>query len=99
MFFATNAYGADSRYDIEVIFEKGRAHYVDNKLFVNDEIVCYDVTVSGEKAYWGESHAELIKNFYENNIYYSVTDAENTMRTVFAMYESASVNGKSVDVE
>lgn len=99
VFFATNAYEADSRYDIEVVFENGSAHYVDDKLFVNDELICHDTTVTGEKSYWGASHEELIRNFYKNEIYYNINDAKNTMFSLFAMYNSARNNGEEVVIK
>ncbi len=96
IFFATNAYGANSRVDIEIMFENATAHYTDNRLFINDELVCSDVAGSGNKSYWGVGHADLIKNYYENNSFFNIYDAENSMRTVYAMYDSAKQHGKEI---
>lgn len=97
--FATNAYASDSKYDIEVVFENGSAHYVDNKLFVNDTYVCNDTTIDGKKSYWGTSHEELIRNFYKDNVYFCVDDVKNTMYSLFAIYESARNNGETVLIQ
>ena len=98
IFFATNAYEADSKYDIEVVFENGTAHYVDDRLLLNGEEICHDTTVTGEKAYWGAGHEELIRNFYKDNIYFNIEEAKNTMYSLFAMYESAKNNGKEIQI-
>jgi len=95
-FFATNAYEADSKYDIEVVFENGAAHYVDDRLLLNGEEICRDTTVTGEKAYWGAGHEELIENFYKFDTYFNIEDAKNTMYSLFAMYKSARSNGKEI---
>lgn len=98
IFFATNAYEADSKYDIEVVFENGTAHYVDDRLLLNGIEICHDITVTGEKSYWGAGHEELIRNFYRYDTYFNIDDAKNTMHSLFAMYESAKNDGKEIVV-
>lgn len=93
IFFATNAYGANNSPEIEIRFENGIARYMDNKLYINGELVDQNAIATGEKAYWGTTHAALIMNFYDHDTAFSLADAQNTMYTMFAMYESAKNSG------
>lgn len=99
VFFATNAFCMNSAPDIQVVCEKGVLHYTDNKLFLDDDLVCEDVTAEGEKAYWGTGHIELLGEYYRIGKHFSVFDTKNTMKTVYAMYESAKNNGKEICIE
>lgn len=99
VFFATNSYLANSSPDIEIVCENGTLHYTDGMLLLNGEIICKDVLATGEKAYWGTGHERLFRNYYVFGKHFTVFDAENTMKTVFAMYESAKNNGKVVIVK
>ena len=99
IFFATNAFSSNSTPDILVVCEKGTLHYTDDKLFLNDEMLCHDVTAEGEKAYWGTGHITLLKEYYDHGKYFSVFDLANTMKTVFAMYESARQGGKEIYIK
>lgn len=96
IFFATNAYSSNSLPDIEVVCENATLHYTDGRLFVNSELVCEDSLAIGEKSYWGKGHAMLFHNYYSENRYFNIYDAENTMKTVYAMYDSAKNNGKEL---
>jgi len=96
IFFATNAYSSNSLPDLEIVCEKGTLHYTDGNLFSGGEIICSDILATGEKSYWGKGHATLFHNYYAENKYYNIYDAENTMKTVYAMYESAKNNGKEI---
>ena len=98
IFFATNAYGANSSPEIEIRFENGIARYIDKKLYLNGELVDQNTISSGEKSYWGTSHITLIRNYYDHGIYFKITDAQNTMYTLFAMYESAKNNSMPVQI-
>ncbi len=99
VFFATNSYGDNSAPEIEIVFEKGKARYSEYRLFVNGELVEEDEKACGGKAYWGNGHEKLIANYYDNNKFFGLVDVKNTMRTVFAMYESANLDGKPVLIE
>ena len=99
VFFATNAYGHNNSPDIEIRFAEGVARYADDKLYINDELVCQNVTATGEKAYWGTTHETLVQNFYDHDTYFHITDAQNTMYTLFSIYESAKNGGKEVSVD
>ena len=99
VFFATNAFPSNSSPDVQVVCENGTLHYTDDKLFLGDELVCRDVTAKGEKAYWGTGHMTLLQQYYDFGTYFSVFDSKNTMKTVFAMYESAKNDGKETYVK
>lgn len=89
IFFATNAYGKDSLPFFEVVCEKGTLQYTDKTLWLDDEIIEKDRAPVVGKAYWGGSHVELMKRYYDEGKWFNVWDVKNTMETVFAMYESA----------
>ena len=96
VFFATNSYGANSTPDIELIFENGTLRYTDNKLFKNGEVIETDEIASGEKSYWGLGHVILLRRYYDEGSYFKISDADNTMRAMFAMYESAKSDSKEI---
>ena len=96
LFFASNSSSANSSVDFEVFFENGEAHYIDNKLYINGKLVEEDITPLHEKSYWGIGHEKLIKNYYDNEIGFSVETVKNTMDATFAIYESAKNNGMEI---
>lgn len=98
IFFATNAYGGNSSPHFEIMFEQGTVRYMDKQLWVNGQIVESDDSPVLGKDYWGSGHSRLMKRYYDEQRYFSVLDAENTMKTMFAMYESAKQNGERVTV-
>ncbi len=69
------------------------------KLYINDELICEDTVATGEKAYWGTTHGELIHNYYVRQVYFTLPEVRNTMYTVFGMYESAKKGGVEVTVQ
>ena len=89
VFFATNGYPENSNPLFEVTFEKGIARYIDKQLWINGQLVVKDSEDFAGKAYWGNGHAGLLKRYYDDHEYFTVTDAANTMETLFGMYESA----------
>ena len=89
IFFATNAYAWNSAPFFEVVFEKGIVRYMDRQLWMNGQLLAEDAAPVIGKSYWGGGHAGLIKRYYDEQKYFNVQDAKNTMETVFAMYESA----------
>ncbi len=90
MFFATNSYGYNSFPEFELFFEKGKLRYENGVLKLNDEIIESDVKMDGRKSYWGNGHAELIGRFYDENMYFSLSTAINTMNLMFDIYDSAN---------
>lgn len=96
IFFATNSYPITSPVQIELVFEKGVANYMNGKLFINDEFVVENEVARTGKSYWGASHKRIFKGFYDEGKYFNIFDAENTMNALYAMYESAKNGGKEV---
>lgn len=89
IFFATNGYTENSTPFFEVSFENGVARYTDKQLWVNGELLAEDTAPVAGKAYWGNGHPGLFKRYYDENMYFTVADAKNTMDTLFAIYEKA----------
>ncbi len=97
-FFATNAYAENSPYFVEVVGEKGKARYQDSKLWINDELVLQEGTTAIGKSYWGTGHEMLIHRFYDEGERISIDDVSNTMKTLFALYESAQKGAEKVTI-
>lgn len=96
VFFASNVYGVNAPNMFEVVFEKGTLHYEAGKLLLNGQLIQQDENPNMGKSYWGAGHSGLIKNFYDRGIYFSPQDVKITMDCVFAMYDSARLNGKEL---
>ena len=99
VFFATNANAENDAPEISVYFEKGNAKCCLDKLFINEEMHCENTksTVVG-KEYWGSSHEKVISDFYDKNKFYNIYSIENTMNAMFAMYESAELQGREIRI-
>ena len=93
IFFATNAYAANSAPELEVVFEGKTFGYAGRKLVSEGKTLAEDITPMIGKDYWGTGHEKLIKKYYDDNEYFSLSDAQDTMNTMFAMYKSAKENG------
>lgn len=89
VFLATNGYGENSVPFMEIVFERGTARYMDQKLWVNGRLEAEDVPAAAGKDYWGSGHERLISRFYDEGKYFSLEDAANTMESVFVVYENA----------
>lgn len=89
IFYATNAYSKHAGPQIEFEFEHASFRYVDKKLYRDNELICEDDTKFSGKDYWGSGHARLFYDFYVKQQAFTLSDVENTMQTMFAMYESA----------
>lgn len=98
IFFATNAYPATTAPSLELVFEEKTVQYAYGRLMVDGITLAEDSKPSLGKECWGSGHQYLIKNFYDAGEYFSLADAENTMYTMYAMYESAAEGGKEVSV-
>lgn len=94
VFFATNSYSINPTPEFEITFENGTVRYADNKLVHDGKILSTDEIMTVGKAYWGTGHTRLFDNYYNNNKFSTPRDIENTMRTMFTMYESAKNNTK-----
>ncbi len=94
IFFATNNFSTDSSVDIEMHFEKGVLRYVNNVLYGADGcILAADNTQTPGKCYWGNSHAELISNFYkalsgEDAPFFGITEAVSSMKIIEEIYKN-----------
>ena len=89
IFFATNAYAESSAPFFEVSFENGMIRYMDKKLWHNGTLLAEDKAPTIGKSYWGNSHTTLLKNYYDEHRYFTVSDVKDTMETVFSIYENA----------
>ena len=87
IFFATNAYSENSDIIFEIVFEKGIARYMDKQLWIDGTLVEEDKKNTAGKTYWGSGHEEMLRNYYDKQQYFSVSDVTNTMSTMFAIYE------------
>ena len=96
IFYASNSYGATVPAEIEIIFEKGKLHCVNGKLYVNDEYVTEDSVPLTGKIVWGTGHKLLFKRYYDEGKHFSPFDITYTMDTLFSIYECAKNNGFSM---
>lgn len=68
VFFGTLCYGENSPVFIELLFEKGKITLYDDLTVLREgerpKIIELQKS-KGEKSYWGNSHNELIENFYD----------------------------------
>ena len=96
IFFATNAFEGGSEPHVEVVCENGRVCYMNNKLYLNGEFITEDNPAVIGKSYWGMGHEKLLARYYDEGKYYSLGDIKNTMKTMFAIYESAKNGGTEI---
>ena len=89
IFYATNAYGKNSKPQIELEFENASFQYINNALYRNQEFICKNDHKFSGKDYWGSGHGRLLHSIYANDHAFTVEDVKNTMETMFAIYESA----------
>ena len=102
-FYATNAYNGNKPFRIELQFENALFRYADNRLYKitdNVEIIACDNMHMPGKRYWGAGHQCVISQFYHSlengGGYLSLKDGLNTMKALFAFYESAKAGGKEI---
>ena len=98
LFYATNAYAKTIAPEVLLEFEHATFRYANKKLYRDGEFICVDDTSFSGKDYWGSGHARLFYDFYVKKQAFTLSDVENTMQTVFAMYESAE-NGEDKKIE
>lgn len=97
IFYATNAYGKNSKPQIELEFENASFQYIDRELYRDKQFICRDDHKFSGKEYWGSGHGRLLYDLYANQKAFTVEDVKNTMQTMFAIYESAE-HGSMIDV-
>lgn len=96
LFYAANTYAVDSDPEIEIAGTKGIARYAYKKLLLNGELIAEDALATNGKAYWGNGHTALLKNYYDKGQYFSATDIKNTMYTLYGIYDSAKHDNRIV---
>lgn len=92
VFYATNAYGSNSSVQLELEFENASFVYMSGKLYRNGDFVCADETGFLGKPYWGLGHLRVFRELYTYGRGIGINDITPTMKTMFAMYKSASEN-------
>ena len=88
VFFATNSYGENSSVELEVSLQNGKMKYMGSKLYINDELIEEDARTVIGKTYWGVAHEKIFEGFYNDGTYFGIKDVQNTMETMFAMYDN-----------
>jgi len=89
IFYATNAYGKNSKPQIELEFEHASFQYAGGELYRDKEFICRDDHKFSGKEYWGSGHGRMLYDLYSNQKAFTVEDIKNTMKTMFAIYKSA----------
>ncbi len=107
IFYATNAYGMNSPVQIELVFEHGILHMNGEQvMLIQDEthqvLSQPEVSITGEKSYWGRSHGILIADYYEHLLAnkpfpIQVKEGYKALHIVFSIYES-SRSGQRIGV-
>ena len=104
-FYGTNTYTNNASVCIEIDCEKGILREQDGRLSLIQEddetLIAENKKASGEKDYWGHSHALAIRKFYEaivglNDSYIKVEEGINSVKIVRGIYESSTVESKVV---
>ena len=96
IFYATNANAFDSPTILDISFENASFRYIDGRLYKGGELLASDTSDAPGKACWGNGHEREFFNIYKGNSPLKYNDVENTLKTVFAFYESAKNDGKEI---
>jgi predicted dehydrogenase len=100
-FYGTINHGENSCIEIEFVYDNGTLRLYNNNLYLkrNDvqELIASDITKEGDKDYWGISHYDYIKEYYDfinNGIQpkISIKDALVANEIVLGAYESSKSN-------
>ena len=98
IFYATNASSVNDPFRLELRFQKGLFRYADGMLArISDnqaDILASDTKPECGKSYWGNSHVQVISDFYQGRSYLRLEDALHSARGLFAMYRSAKEHRK-----
>ena len=73
--------------------------YYKNALYRDDKLICKDSDSFVGKKYWGNGHEKVISDYYCHNIGLRPIDIQNTMYTMFAIYNSAANGAVPIDVK
>lgn len=96
IFYATNAYRKNSKFQLELEFEHATFRYVNGELYHDKEFICCDDGKFVEKEYWGSGHSRVLYDLYMTQKAFTIPDVQNTMQTMFAIYDSAGKKTKVV---
>lgn len=104
-FFGTNCYPIDTSTVIEIHCENGTLRNTRGLLTLikedSETVIANDKKAQMGKNYWGSSHYMAINEFYKlletgNGKIISLADVKNTMKTVFAVYESGKTKERKL---
>lgn len=103
VFYATNAFGADSPFRIEAVFENATLRYADTRLYKIEngvKIIAEDFAtdICGKKC-WGGGHARVINDFYNALInggedYIDLKDGLHSAKVMLSMYKDKNPERK-----
>ncbi len=96
IFYGSNSYGTDSGVILELVFQKETFLYTNGILLRNNEVIAKDEKGKMGKDCWGAGHIKVLREFYQGINNFKLITVENTMKTVFGIYESAKENGKEI---
>lgn len=99
IFYATAAYCEDSPFQLELKFENTTLSYYKKSLYRDDKLICTDSSDFVGKKYWGNGHEKVISDYYCHNIGLRPIDIQNTMYTMFAIYNSAASSSAPTKVK
>ncbi len=104
IFFATNGYNTCVPMNIELIYENMTFNYCYNKLYKDGELIASDSFDNLGKNSWGAGHIANVRMIYEaikegRKPEISFESTVNTMKTMFAIYESANLGGEFIKVK
>lgn len=105
IFYATNSYTSDSPIELEIHLEKGKLRIADGQLTKLEDgklevLVDENADTAPYKSYWGNSHAEIIADFYNNLLsgelreIIPVEEAKKSIVMIEAIYRSSSTGNK-----
>ncbi len=104
IFFATNNYADNAPVTIEVQTESATLRLSTDLTVIHrdgrHEILATERRLTGEKAYWGESHGLLIADFYRHvragePFWIDAAEATKTLSIIRAVYEQSAEAGAS----
>ena len=103
IFYATNAFGANSPIEIELVLEHAHVHlrkdlhieYEDGR----EESVSDTTVAAGAKGYWGDGHESLIRDYYDKRsqgLPFPIDgrEASKAIRIIECIYRSAATGNR-----
>ena len=105
LFFGSTCYPIDASNVVEIHCEKGSLIYTREALTLvqdgTEAVIENDKSAQIGKSYWGSGHYMAINEFYRlletgDGEIISLASVKNTMKTVFALYESGKTNERKI---